>query len=549
MRLSILTFLLSSTVGVYAEEEYYYREDYDHYPDEVCLAKCAGTGSDEVCTFKFKLNQFASELGYYTVDGCEGIMPVLGMKQNVQYRFIQKDISNYYHPLGFAYLADGAHDGVDELEPSIVPEGSASKCGDDNTCPAPMYINSGKYLGKYSNIDEVAPSNGDEDFGLDVYEPQFFASPGDWQEAGKYEVALKFDVTDFTKDIVYFCHIHQYMSGKIKWVDEDGDVLQEDDDPKIPYGYERATAYDQSCGTYGVADFKLPNAQCPTEFVCKEIGIDKFAHCVDSMNCAMTAGMTTGASSNSAKALFVHQMIPHHQNAVNMAKALLNSGDLVCNDLTEETADCTLMVVCLEIITGQNHQIQSMRGAVEELGYPGEDDCTVQVSHVSSTGRFSLESTKEFKDEKYCAQQSASSKDLVVVKCDGSQVQQFKITLDGQLKAGPIDSKLCVNAKGTKVIVKKCTKGDSGTVTKSLNGGLAMVVKGETMFISLGGKDTEGEIPLKLRKESGFKNQGWHFNYIEEITSIIASDDESSDSEEGVSDDEGSDSKDGKDDD
>merc|ERR1740136_7263 len=104
----------------------------------------------------------------------------------------------------------------------------------------------------------------------------------------------------------------------------------------------------------------------------------------------MTAGMTTGASSNSAKALFVHQMIPHHQNAVNMAKALLNSGDLVCNDLTEETADCTLMVVCLEIITGQNHQIQSMRGAVEELGYPGEDDCLVQVSHVSSTRRFSV---------------------------------------------------------------------------------------------------------------------------------------------------------------
>merc|ERR1740124_1816833 len=106
------------------------------------------------------------------------------------------------------------------------------------------------------------------------------------------------------------------------------------------------------------------------------------------------------------------------------------------------------MVVCLEIITGQNHQIQSMRGAVDELGYPGEDDCLVQVSHVSSTRRFSVESAKQFKDdclvqvshvsstrrfsvesakqfkdEKYCAQKSASSNDLVVVKCDGSQAQ------------------------------------------------------------------------------------------------------------------------------
>merc|ERR1711957_1165261 len=160
-------------------------------------------------------------------------------------------------------------------------------------------------------------------------------------------------------------------------------------------------------------------------------------------------------------------------------------------------------------------------------------------SHVSSTGRFSLESTREFKDEKYCAQQSASSKDLVVVKCDGSQVQQFKITLDGQLKAGPIDSKLCVNAKGTKVIVKKCTWGDSGTVTKSLDGGLAMVVKGETMFISLNGKNVDGEIPLKLKKTSGFKNQGWHFNYIEESNLEEGDDDEGSDSdsEKGVDDD------------
>merc|ERR1711957_812967 len=212
------------------------------------------------------------------------------------------------------------------------------------------------------------------------------------------------------------------------------------------------------------------------------------------------------------------------------AKALLNSGDLVCDDLTEETADCTLMVVCLEIITWENHQIQSMRGAVEELGYPGEDDCLVQVSHVSSTRRFSVESAKQFKDEKYCAQKSASSNNLVVVKCDGSQAQQFKITSDGQLKAGPIDSKLCVNAKGTKVIAARCAKGDSGTVTKSLDGGLAMVV--------------DGEIPLKLKKTSGFKNQGWHFNYIEESNLEEEDDDggSDSDSEEGEDDGGGSDS-------
>lgn len=505
MRLSVLAFLLSSSLGVHADSD-----DYDHDPDNVCLASCAGSGSAEVCTFNFKLNYFASELGYYTVDNCKGIMPVLGMKHSVQYRFIQEDITNYYHPLGFAYLADGMHDGVDELEPGIAPEGSVSACGDTNTCPAPMYLNSGNYLGVYSNIAEIADLKGDEDFGLDAYEPEFFASPGDWQEAGKYEVALKFDVTDFTKDIVYFCHIHQYMSGKIKFVDENGEVLQAADDPKIPYGYERASKYDQSCGTYGLENFKLPNAQCATEYVC-DSGMDKFASCVDSMNCAMTVGMTTGASSRSAKVLFVHQMIPHHQNAVNMAKALINSGDLECDDLTEETADCVLMAVCLEIITGQNHQIQSMKGAVEELGYPEEDDCKVQVSPVSSTGAFTIVNASK----NVCLQAGANGNAVVAMPCkDGLDAQSWILTSDGQLKSRA--SRECMAAKKTRVILENCVKGDSGTVTKTFNGKLAMITtKGEQKFIGLNGKNDDGELMLRLKKGKLLYGQKWRFDYTE----------------------------------
>ena len=33
--------------------------------------------------------------------------------------FDQLDSSNWYHPLGFAYYPDGAHDGVDELEEGV----------------------------------------------------------------------------------------------------------------------------------------------------------------------------------------------------------------------------------------------------------------------------------------------------------------------------------------------------------------------------------------------------------------------------------------------
>jgi hypothetical protein len=82
--------------------------------------------------------------------------------------------SNYFHPLGFAYFPDGAHNGVDELEPGI-GLGTDTSCVNSLTCPAPMYFLNGVYLGSYSNIDEVAPiSTGVADFGLDAYEPMFF---------------------------------------------------------------------------------------------------------------------------------------------------------------------------------------------------------------------------------------------------------------------------------------------------------------------------------------------------------------------------------------
>jgi hypothetical protein len=82
--------------------------------------------------------------------------------------------SNWYHPLGFAYFPDGAHDGVDELEPGI-GLGTDTSCVGRLSCPAPMYFLDGNYLGNYSNIAAVAPvTAGEGDFGLDAYEPLFF---------------------------------------------------------------------------------------------------------------------------------------------------------------------------------------------------------------------------------------------------------------------------------------------------------------------------------------------------------------------------------------
>merc|ERR1712238_146237 len=67
--------------------------------------------------------------------------------------------------------------------------------------------------------------------------------------------------------------------------------------------------------------------------------------------------------------------IPHHQNAVNMAKALLKSGKLDCEDISDdENADCVMEEITRSIINYQNHQIQSMRGVLDAEGYMSEDD-------------------------------------------------------------------------------------------------------------------------------------------------------------------------------
>ena len=44
-------------------------------------------------------------------------------------------------------------------------------------------------------------------------------------------------------------------------------------------------------------------------------------------------------------------MIPHHQNAVTVAKALLKTGKVKCDDPTDESDNCAL-----EIILRGDHQ-------------------------------------------------------------------------------------------------------------------------------------------------------------------------------------------------
>lgn len=193
------------------------------------------------------------------------------------------------------------------------------------------------------------------------------------------------------------------MSGRIKLMDESGLPLFAEDTPKLEYEYDEISPFDETCGTFNTSDFRLPDGdfanQCPERFVCEiaderslqsddtSSNLQAFSTCLDAMNCAMMVGMTTHATSPIG--LFIHQMIPHHQNAVNMAKALLKTGGLTpCEDLTNgDDPVCVMEALMYEIIHGQNHQIQTMRSVLESLEEPAYADCV--VVHSSTAGNVS----------------------------------------------------------------------------------------------------------------------------------------------------------------
>jgi hypothetical protein len=172
--------------------------------------------------------------------------------------------------------------------------------------------------------------------------------------------------------------IHQLITGRIKLL-KNGQVINSRDTPEIDFEDDVPSEFDRECGTFALDPFKLPQPICPDRFACHTTGkphrLQTFASCIDAMNCHMLAGMTIRVGASSPKILFLKQMIPHHQNAVNMAKALLKTGQLDCQDVTKETEDCIMMALMHSIIGEQNFQIQFMRQVLETSFYLEPDKC------------------------------------------------------------------------------------------------------------------------------------------------------------------------------
>merc|ERR1719171_2423418 len=209
-------------------------------------------------TLKFSMDLFTSSTGYYKVEGYDGVQPTLTIDLNKEYWLDQSHITNWMHPIGLAYQPDGAHD---VLYPGTGGEG-APEVADGAGTAGYEYVYEIKYPGTTAFVAKT----------LDDYEPLFFYPLKEW---AKYEFRIKFKVTDasFAKNIVYFCHIHNKMSGKI--LINGGTGTKEVSNLYNPH--VQSSTFDAGCGTYGASPYQ--DACAGQRFLCGDTSTN-FAKCL-----------------------------------------------------------------------------------------------------------------------------------------------------------------------------------------------------------------------------------------------------------------------------
>jgi uncharacterized protein (DUF305 family) len=263
-----------------------------------------------------------------------------------------------------------------------------------------MYYKNGEFAGTtYDNMAST-PVGGD-DFGLDNYEPEFFIPKGDWL-ATKYKVELTITDTAYATDMFYFCHIHAGMSGIIKIADATtGAVVStKTAATTLPADYYKTpTTYDKSCGSYGIDAFQTSKGACGNEhFVCTTAATPSgsFGDCLSSMDCAMDYNMKTTLDSNDVVS-FMWQMIPHHENAVNMAKLLMKQNALTLSrrklrgegrrlDDDGGCADCAIDDMLWDIVSVQSHQILTMKDWLTANGKAESGTCSAALGAADAAG-------------------------------------------------------------------------------------------------------------------------------------------------------------------
>merc|ERR1740130_1032166 len=332
---------------------------------------CSPTGT----TLSMKWNAHASEWGAYEITGCTGVNPKLTLAAGVEYTFDQSDASNWYHPVGFSYIAGGAHT---ECMDDAGAMGECPELGGEPGVPTTI-----QYYVSTTDKDTgvVAYTKGaDGGFGLDAYEPLFFNSQDYWG-ASPFKVTLNIPVSaKFTK-IYYFCHIHAGMSAEMEITGSaGGNVLNPDTLGKeteasalaIFDGIQAAdqksvSTHDQACGTYNTYAEDTKSSCKNSHFLCGDGAGGAYETCLEAIDCKMHHDMAVSVEAGASKfAPFARQMIPHHQNAVSMTKVLLKHHSAqdyaapTMEDGEEVNDHAAAESLGREIINVQNSQIQYM---------------------------------------------------------------------------------------------------------------------------------------------------------------------------------------------
>jgi uncharacterized protein (DUF305 family)/plastocyanin len=331
------------------------------------IAVCTPSGT-YVCV---KVNYFEGESGYYQFAGKTGVSPDLTVRIGQTIVFDQRDASNWYHALGFAYHPDGAHGHT---------WGGASRDEIEGA---------GELLYKINGAATTCPDAGTT--GLDCYEPEFFFPREEWK---KKNYTVELTITQAMADrshggvIYYFCHIHSKMSGKIIIQNADGSAVTKADGsalanptPQTLYAPHQNDGVDRTCGTYDSASYIGAGANaCDKRFVCGSLDTT-FEKCFQAIDCKMNKDMrsaTTADLSNKA-AVFMQQMIPHHVNAVNMARIMLKH-------VPEATlTSATMLDIMYRIVNAQNYEIHEFRNYLGEHGFLKNGALQVPSSATGTT--------------------------------------------------------------------------------------------------------------------------------------------------------------------
>merc|ERR1712003_618259 len=317
--------------------------------------------------FVFKVNLWEYQ---YEVEGCEGVAPTLEIKRGVEYTFVQKDATNWYHPLGLAYYPDGAHEDVPELEFPTPDECSEEEylCNPgDGVKQAPLYCIDG-------SCETYEDWNNGTVSGLDVYEPLFQRPEDQWEEEGgeqSYSVKITIPEDSKTKEFYYFCHIHSGMSALVVVTDPAEDANSLVTPLAADYYGTPPEAFDVQCGTYdNVTVFNTEkDSFCPGQtFLCDTSGTP-FSQCMEAIDCKMNYEMRVKEKEANKLAVFMEQMIPHHWNAILMSRIALKHAT---DSKGFDDEDLNVPQLMRNIINVQMQQIQEMQGWLEKYSEPTE---------------------------------------------------------------------------------------------------------------------------------------------------------------------------------